>query len=824
MAAPQSVSEFKELLQRSGLLPKEVLASFFHDAEGNPITDIDALAERLVEERLLTSFHVHQLKRGRADGFFLTEKYKVLDFIGSGGMGKVFLCEHLLLHRVVAIKLLQTPEGDESQSTQGIIERFYREARAVAALDHPNIVRVFDVDRAAGNPFMVMEYVDGSNLQQIVHEAGPLSAERAAHYIAQAAAGLEHADRCGLVHRDIKPGNILLDRTGVVKILDLGLARFSRDMSRNHSITAKFDTNSVLGTVDYMAPEQAGGLTEVDIRADIYSLGCTMYYLLTRSVPFPEGTIPMKMYYHQTRAPEPLSVVCPRIPREFSEVLERMMAKAPEDRFQKAQEVIDALTPWTQTPISPPSRQEMPATPVSIYKLGLSPPPISTTATSATPHPLAGAETIQHRRPNALQTPTQTNPIRPVSSSADPSLILDPVEASSAPKQVPRRRMIWLILVGVVVAGGVGATVLWWLLLHDRQKSVVDSGSNDPGETKTPPEKEKGNNPKTETPVTLTLEAGGSTFVKPIMDRWAEVYKDIHRVKIDYQGVGSGRGVQRMVDRIYGFGCTDAPMTLQELADADRSGGKVLHIPLVMGAVVPAYKVSGLSTRLKFASQTLVKIYLGKITHWDDQAIRINNPGVALPHLEITVVHRKESSGTTHIWTEYLAKASLDWEKEIGIGKLVKWPCGISGEGNNGVATLINRTDGAIGYIELTYALQNDLTFGAVINKAGEPIIADERTVSAAATASLHDIPEDLRYSLTNAEGKNSYPIVGTTWAVLYVDQLNNSSAKEMVEFLRWATHKEGQEYLKELKYVPLPPELVKKVEGKLAQVRFVKK
>ena len=253
----------------------------------------------LVHEGVLTHFQAKQFLDGKWRGFSIG-KYKVLERLGSGGMGSVYLCEHKLMRRRVAVKVLPTAKAEDPAS----LERFYREARAVAALDHPNIVRAYDIDQVEKLHFLVMEYVDGASLQEIVKRAGPLDALRAAHYIRQSALGLQHAhETAGLVHRDIKPANILVDRTGIVKILDMGLARFFND--EEDVLTKKYD-ESVLGTADYLAPEQALDSHSVDIRADIYSLGATFYFCLTGRTPFHEGTVAQKLIWHQTRQPKPI--------------------------------------------------------------------------------------------------------------------------------------------------------------------------------------------------------------------------------------------------------------------------------------------------------------------------------------------------------------------------------------------------------------------------------------------------------------------------------------------------------------------------------------
>ena len=245
--------------------------------------DAGKMAGILVRDGFLTQFQAEQILQGKWRRFTIG-KYKVLERLGSGGMGAVYLCEHKLMRRRVAVKVLPTAKAADPSA----LERFYREARAVAALDHPNIVHAYDIDQDESLHFLVMEYVDGSSLQDIVKKAGPMNVLRACHYVAQAAQGLEHASQASLVHRDIKPGNILVDRSGVVKVLDMGLARFFND--EDDILTKKYDEN-VLGTADYLAPEQALDSHGVDIRADIYSLGATFYFMLTAKTPFGEGTV-----------------------------------------------------------------------------------------------------------------------------------------------------------------------------------------------------------------------------------------------------------------------------------------------------------------------------------------------------------------------------------------------------------------------------------------------------------------------------------------------------------------------------------------------------
>jgi serine/threonine protein kinase len=268
-------------------------------------------------------------------------------------MGSVYLCEHLFMRRRVAVKVLPTAKAEDPSA----LERFYREARAVAALDHPNIVRAYDIDQDDKLHFLVMEYIDGSSLQEIVKRHGPMEVRRVANYIRQAAAGLNHAHlAAGLIHRDIKPGNILLDRRGTIKVLDMGLARFFND--DDQPITQKFDEN-VLGTADYLAPEQALDSHNVDIRADIYSLGATFYFCLTGNTPF-EGTVAQKLIWHQTRPPRPVRSVRPDVPEDIAAIVEKMMSKDPKDRYATPLEIEDALASWTVDPIPVPPEHEMP--------------------------------------------------------------------------------------------------------------------------------------------------------------------------------------------------------------------------------------------------------------------------------------------------------------------------------------------------------------------------------------------------------------------------------------------------------------------------------
>jgi len=340
--AKLTVEQLLELIKRSGLVERDQLAKIISEikSSGERPTEPEDLAQRFIDAGVLTRWQADKLLEGRHRGFFLG-KYKLLGHLGTGGMSSVYLAEHVLMRRRVAIKVLPQKRVNDSS----YLQRFYREARAAAALNHPNIVLAHDVDHDGGNHFLVMEYVEGSDLQVLVKRDGPLDYVQAANYIYQAAKGLEHAHRSGLIHRDMKPANLLVDQRGTVKVLDLGLARFSGEEEGKASLTVAYDEN-VLGTADYLAPEQALNSHEVDHRVDVYSLGCTFYFLLMGHPPFPEGTIAQRIMKHHTEEPTPIRQERPDVPGDLAEICQKMMAKKVENRYQSAQEVVDALGRW----------------------------------------------------------------------------------------------------------------------------------------------------------------------------------------------------------------------------------------------------------------------------------------------------------------------------------------------------------------------------------------------------------------------------------------------------------------------------------------------
>jgi len=322
-------------------------------------------------------------------------------------------------------------------------------------------------------------------------------------------------------------------------------------------------------------------------------------------------------------------------------------------------------------------------------------------------------------------------------------------------------------------------------------------GSSGGDETKGPPQQEQ---------QVAQINGAGATFPTPIYSKWVDEYHKLHpNVAINYQSVGSGAGIRQLTNQTVFFGASDGPMTDEQLAAAP---GKILHLPTVLGAVVPVYKIAGVETALKFNGQVLADIFLGKIKKWNDPAIAKLNPGVTLPNTDVTVVHRSDGSGTTYIWTDYLAKVSPEWKGKVGVGASPNWPVGVGGKGNEGVSGLVTQTPGSIGYVELIYALQNKISFGQVQNAAAEFVTASVDSVTAAAAATAANMPADFRVSITNAAGPGAYPISSFTWILLYEDPADKAQARVIVDFMKWALA-DGQKYAAELGYAPLPAAVV---------------
>ena len=305
---------------------------------------------------------------------------------------------------------------------------------------------------------------------------------------------------------------------------------------------------------------------------------------------------------------------------------------------------------------------------------------------------------------------------------------------------------------------------------------------------------------------TVQINGAGATFPNPIYSKWFSEYHKAHpNVEINYQSIGSGGGIRQLSAGTVFFGASDGPMTNEQIQAA---GFRILHLPTVLGGVVPVYNVPGISAQLKFNGPTLANIYLGKITKWNDPAIRATNAGVELPGDEITVVHRSDGSGTSYIWCDYLAKVSPEYRKKVGVGTSVNWPAGVGGKGNEGVAGLVKQTPGSIGYVELIYALQNKISYGAVQNAAGEWVTATTETVSNAAASAAKNMPKDFRVSITNAPGKDVYPISSFTWLLVQEAPKDVPRSRIVADFVRWALN-DGQKYAAQLGYAPLPREVV---------------
>ena len=346
MPAPATTPELIDRIRKSGLVPIAELQGYVAGAQ--PAPNPARLLDGLVDAHLLTRFQADRLGAGKYKGFVLGS-YTILDRLGAGGMGQVFLAEHAAMRRFVALKVLPGNVYEDDIAR----ERFFREARAAATLDHPNIVRVFDMNREGKLLYLVMEYVEGASLQTIIEKDGKRSIAAAASYAHQMALGLQHAHERGLVHRDIKPGNTLVDRAGVARLLDLGLVRSESD--GDSKLTSNIGGRSILGTVDYLAPEQALDSSNVDIRADIYSLGATLYFLLAGHPVFPEGRAGQKLMWQQWRDPTPIDSVRPEVPATLAAIVHRALAKKREDRFQTPAELADALAPWVGGLVQPHS-------------------------------------------------------------------------------------------------------------------------------------------------------------------------------------------------------------------------------------------------------------------------------------------------------------------------------------------------------------------------------------------------------------------------------------------------------------------------------------
>jgi phosphate transport system substrate-binding protein len=313
----------------------------------------------------------------------------------------------------------------------------------------------------------------------------------------------------------------------------------------------------------------------------------------------------------------------------------------------------------------------------------------------------------------------------------------------------------------------------------------------------------------------LMINGAGATFPYPIYSKWFDEYAKVDQsVRFNYQSIGSGGGQKQILAQTVDFGASDGPMSDDNLAKAP---GKLFHIPTVAGADVVAYNLPG-NPALKLDGDAIAGIFLGQIKKWNDPKITALNPGVTLPDQEIVVVHRSDGSGTTYIWTDYLSKISSEWKTKVGTNTSVNWPTGIGGKGNEGVAGQIKQTPGALGYVELIYAVQNKMPYADVKNSAGNFVKPSLESVTAAlATA---DIPDDFRFSMTNAPGQDAYPIAGATWLLVYQQQKDATKGKKLVEFLKWSLT-DGEKMAKDLQYAPLPESVQQRVLKRIDEIKF---
>jgi phosphate transport system substrate-binding protein len=302
------------------------------------------------------------------------------------------------------------------------------------------------------------------------------------------------------------------------------------------------------------------------------------------------------------------------------------------------------------------------------------------------------------------------------------------------------------------------------------------------------------------------INGAGATFPNPIYSKWFDEYHKQHPdVRINYQSIGSGGGIRQLINQTVFFGATDGPMTDEQIKSAP---GPIVHLPTVLGAVVPVYNVPGITAELRFSGPLLADIYLGRVTKWNDAALAKENPGVKLPATDIVVVHRSDGSGTSFIFCDFLAKSSAEWKQKVGVATSVSWPAGVGGKGNEGVAGLVKQTPGSIGYVELIYATQNNIAYGTVKNGAGQYVKASLASVTAAAAASVDTMPADFRVSITGAPGPDAYPIASYTWMLLYAHPADKERTQTMVAFMKWALT-DGQKHAPELGYAPLPEKVV---------------
>jgi len=319
----------------------------------------------------------------------------------------------------------------------------------------------------------------------------------------------------------------------------------------------------------------------------------------------------------------------------------------------------------------------------------------------------------------------------------------------------------------------------------------------------------------------ISLTGAGATFPYPMYSKWFNQYQKSHPdVQINYQSIGSGGGIKQVTEGTVDFGASDGPMNDKQLAEfKQKRGCEILHFPTVLGADVPSYNLPGVTAALKFTPDALADIFLGKITKWNDPKIQKANPNVKLPGNDIVVVHRSDGSGTTYVWVDYLSKISPEWKQKVGVGTSVNWPVGLGGKGNEGVSGQIKQTEYSIGYIELIYAIQNHLPCGEVRNQSGTFVKADLASVTAAAAGAAENMPDDFRVSITNAPGKNAYPISSFTWLLIPSKFHDATKQKVIKDFLQWMLGP-GQAQTAALSYAPLPKQVVAKETAAISKIQ----
>jgi serine/threonine-protein kinase len=423
MPAPTTVPELLDRVRRSGIVPTDRLEGFLVGVQSSstlPATPSEML-DRLVEAGMITRFHAERLAEGKYKGFQLGS-YLILDQIAAGGMGQVYLAEHITMRRLVALKVLPPYSFDDAVAR----ERFFREARAAGTLDHPNVVRVYDLCQEGKLLFLVMEYVEGVSIQTVVSRHGPLPVAAACHYARQVAFGLQHAFELGFVHRDIKPANLLLDPQGVVKILDLGLVRSEAEV--NVGLTKQLDNKSILGTADYVAPEQAVDSSRVDIRADVYALGATLYFMLAGRPLFPEGRTAQKLVWQQIKEPVPVDRLRPEVSAGFAAVVHRMIQKKPGDRFQTPIQVFDALAPFVpdDVPLPDPAWFPEPAIRVALSRPAMASSNVPRAGTTSQILAAAMRSTGSGSTPNSSSQRRQETSSGGSTSDGDKLLVISP--------------------------------------------------------------------------------------------------------------------------------------------------------------------------------------------------------------------------------------------------------------------------------------------------------------------------------------------------------------------------------------------------------------